>query len=150
MCLAGRILRLLHVTAHWTFGGLTLKGCVFTQVQITCTGQLLVVDTPPQPAEPPVGTLIDILLSLPQSSESTNIHYTHNTQYSEMPLNGKHSLKLDEDTSVYKGEVFIQKCKLMNKQTLVDKTLHLYQEIHNTDATNPSCSIKTLSAALTW
>lgn len=45
-------------------------------MQITCTGQLLVVDTPPQPAEPPVGTLTGTLLFPRQSSESTNIHDT--------------------------------------------------------------------------
>lgn len=40
--------------------------------QITCTGQLLAADTPPQPAGPPAGTLTDTLLSLPPSSGSGN------------------------------------------------------------------------------
>lgn len=43
-----------------------------TQVLITCKGQLPVVDTPPQPAEPPAGTLTDTLMSLPQRSASIN------------------------------------------------------------------------------
>lgn len=48
--------------------------CAHTQVCITCTGQLLVVDTPPQPAEPPAGTLTDTLTSPPQRNESWNKH----------------------------------------------------------------------------
>lgn len=38
---------------------------------ITCTGPHPVVGTPPQPAEPPVGTQTDTPTSLPPSSEST-------------------------------------------------------------------------------
>lgn len=67
MCLAGSILSLLCVTSP----------CVYTQVQITCTGQHPVADTLPQPAETPAGTLTDTLLSPQQSSESTNIHTQH-------------------------------------------------------------------------
>lgn len=52
-------------------------GFVYTQVQITCTNQLLVADTPPQPVTPPVGTLTDTLMSPPQSSGSTNRQIQH-------------------------------------------------------------------------
>lgn len=44
--------------------------CVRAQVWITCTSQPLAADTPPQPAEPPVGTRTDTPPSRPQSSES--------------------------------------------------------------------------------
>lgn len=50
------------------------RRCVCAHVCITCTGQLLVVDTPPQPAEPPAGTLTDTLTSPPQRNESWNKH----------------------------------------------------------------------------
>lgn len=55
----------LHIGFSWA-------NLVCVNPQITCTGQLLAADTPPQPAGPPGGTLTDTLLSLPLSSESGN------------------------------------------------------------------------------
>lgn len=69
---------------------------MYTQVQITCTGQLPVADTPPQPAGPPVGTLTDTLMSPPQSSGSTNTQ-SQNTNTGKRSK-GRQCLKWDKDT----------------------------------------------------
>lgn len=56
----------------------TTLGFVYTQVQVTCTNQLLVADTPPQPAMPPAETQTDRLMSPQQSNGSTD---TYKTQF---------------------------------------------------------------------